>query len=225
VSRVSIRRVTVVLALAAAALALLGLASLLLSPGDPEPNTWAYVFDLDAEGTLPSWFQSGLLLACAALLGLIGRSRAPGDRFARHWKILACLFVYLSADEAASLHETGGFWISEGFGWMGSLGVYVWLIPAVALLAGLAIGLRAFLLHLPQRIRRTMIAAAVVYVAGAAGMELVEAALDRLEGTPAFGLLTVVEESLEMAGLVLFVNALLSYIADDPKAGTLEIGP
>jgi len=70
-----------------------------------------------------------------------------------------------------------------------------------------------------------MVIAAVVYVAGAAGMEVVEALLDRLWGSLSFSLLTIVEETLEMAGLVIFIHALLSYLKDAPKGGTLVIEP
>ena len=70
-----------------------------------------------------------------------------------------------------------------------------------------------------------MVIAAVVYVAGAAGMEIVEALLDRLSGSFSFSMMTIVEETLEMAGLVLFIHALLAYLKDVPKGGTLVIEP
>jgi len=224
-SRISIRRITVTLVAVTALLAVLGLVTQVLSPGESELYTWAYVFDLDADATLPAWFQTAMLLASGALLWKIGSSRDPDDRFSRHWKILAGVFVYLSADESASLHETLGFWISEHTAWGKSLGVYVWLIPALTLFAGLGIASWKFLRHLPPRTRTAMVIAAVVYVAGAAGMEVVEALLDRLWGSLSFSLLTIVEETLEMAGLVIFIHALLSYLKDAPKGGTLVIEP
>ena len=212
--RISIRRVTVTLAVIAALLAVAGFVTQFRAPGETELGTWAHVFDLDEEGTLPAWFQTVLLLASGALLWKIGSSCEPGDRFSRHWKFLAGVFVYISADENASLHETMGFWISEHFGLEHSLGVYVWLIPALALVVALGIASWKFLRHLPPRIRTTMVIAAVVYVAGAAGMEIVEAIFDRWAGSFSFSLLTIVEETLEMAGLVIFVHALLSYLKD-----------
>ena len=222
-SRISIRGVTVVLVGATAFFAVLGLVMQLRAPGETELGTWAHVFDLDDEGTLPAWFQTAMLLASGTLLWKIGSSREPGDRFSRHWKFLAGVFVYLSADENASLHETLGFWLAEHFGWESSLGVYVWLIPALTLLAGLVIASWKFLRHLPPKSRRSMVIAAVVYVAGAAGMEIAEAFLDRLTGSFSFSLLTIVEETLEMAGLVIFIHALLSYLKDDSREATLAI--
>lgn len=196
-TRISIRRITVTLAVIAASLSVLRLLAQFRSPGESEFGAWSHVFDLDDEGTLPAWFQTAMLLASGALLWKIGSSGEANDRFSRHWKFLAWVFVYLSADENAGLHETLGFWLSEHFGWASSLGVYVWLIPALALVAGLGIASWKFLRHLPPRTRRTMVIAAVVYVAGAAGMEIVEALFDRLSGSFSFSMMTIVEETLD----------------------------
>jgi hypothetical protein len=54
---------------------------------------------------------------------------------------------------------------------------------------------------------------------------MIEARLDELWGTLPFSLLVVVEETLEMAGLVLFIHALLSYIKSLPKGPTLAVEP
>ena len=222
-SRISIRRVTLILAALSASFTVLGIVTQMLSPGPAEQYTWTHVFDLDAEATLPAWFQSGMLLACAALLWLIGSSRRPDERFAGYWKFLAWVFVYLSADENATLHETLGFWISERFG--DSMGVYAWLIPGLALVIWLGLASLKFIRHLPPEIRRGMLVAAVIYLMGAAGMEVIESRLDALWGTLPFSMLTVVEESLEMAGLVIFIHALLAYLKRQPKGPTLIVEP
>jgi outer membrane protein W len=52
----------------------LGLVTRLQSPGETEPYAWGHPFDLDAEGTLPAWFQAAMQLACATLLSTIGSS-------------------------------------------------------------------------------------------------------------------------------------------------------
>jgi len=70
-----------------------------------------------------------------------------------------------------------------------------------------------------------MVLAAIVYVAGAAGIEIVEALVDRLSGSFSFSLLTIVEETLEMAGLVIFIHALLSHLKDVPDRGRIVIEP
>lgn len=227
-SRISIRRVTIALAVVSALFSVLGIVTqfLSISPGPLGhllSDEVAHLFDLDAEAALPAWFQTGMLLASGALLWCIGSSRGPGDGFARSWKFLAWVFVYISADENARIHETLGFWISDHFG--ESMGVYAWLIPGIAFVITIGFASWKFLQHLPPAIRRGMFLAAAVYVSGAAGMEVIEAQLDSLWGTFAFSMLVVVEESLEMAGLVIFIHTLLSYMRSFPRGLTITVEP
>ena len=70
-----------------------------------------------------------------------------------------------------------------------------------------------------------MLIAAAIYLAGAAGMEMIEAPLDELWGSLPFSMLVVVEETLEMAGLVFFIYTLLSCIKSLPKRPTIAVEP
>ena len=103
------------------------------------------------------------------------------------------------------------------------MGVYAWLIPGIAFVIFMASATWRFLGRLPSATRRGLILAAVVYVSGAAGMELVEARLDSLWGTFAFSLLVVVEESLEMAGLVILIHTLLSHLQSTTRGLTVAV--
>ncbi len=216
-SRISIRRVTVTLAVVSGMFTILGLVTQIMFPGPSDQYTWIHMFDLDGEATAPAWFQTEMLFVCAVLLWLIGSSRGPRDGRARYWKFLAAVFVYLSADEDATLHETLGVWISKHVGH--AMDVYAWLIPGIAFVIYMAIVSWKHLRTLPPAIRNGMLLAAVVYVLGAAGFDVIESQLDKLWGTLRFSMLTVVEETFEMAGLVIFIHVLLSYVkvlADGP---------
>ena len=226
--RISIRKVTLTLALISAAFTVLGLVTQMLSVGTGPyghllGDDYAHLFDLDAEANLPAWYQTALLLVSAVLLWVIGASRPATDGFRRHWKFLAWVFVYISADENASLHETMGFWISEHLG--DSMGVYAWLIPGIAFVIFMGFVTWRFLRALPPPIRRGMMIAAAVYVAGAAGVELIEAPMDSMVGTLPFSAVVVVEETLEMAGLVIFIHTLLSYLRTLPRNPALVVEP
>ena len=62
--------------------------------------------------------------------------------------------------------------------------------------------------------------AATLYIGGVIGMELFGGSFPELHGSRAFFLplmITTVEESLEMAGVIIFIWALLVYIADTYK--------
>jgi hypothetical protein len=221
-SRISIRRITVGLVVMSGLFVVLGIVTQALSPGPAEPYTWTHLFDLDAEAALPAWFQTTMLLGCALLLWWIGSVRA-GEPIARSWKLLAAGFVYLSADENATIHETVGFWISHRFG--GALGVYAWLIPGIAFVIVMGLASLKFLRQLPPPFRRQLVIAGAVYLAGAMGVELIEARLDELWGSLPFSMMVVVEESLEMAGMIVLIHALLSYLASLPQRRPLRIDP
>src|SRR5258706_2060445 len=62
--------------------------------------------DVDAESNIPTWYQVVVLLGSGLLLGLnAARVRRAGGRFVGHWRGLAVLFVAMSIDELAQLHE------------------------------------------------------------------------------------------------------------------------
>jgi len=156
------------------------------------------LFDVDREDTFPTWFSSSALLICAALLGIIALQRR-GQRFSRHWLTLALMFVALSADEIAGIHET-----------FNMVSPVPWTIPAgiATLLVGLAY-LR-FLNSLDRSTRHRFILAGILYVGGAVGIEqfqawFVQADVDSF----AYAIWSAAEEGAEMAGVVVFLGALL----------------
>ncbi len=68
------------------------------------------LFNLNNEGNAPSWYSSMTLALCAGLLAAIGLDkRQKHSRYAAHWLVLAAIFIYLSLDEAAEIHEWGCF--------------------------------------------------------------------------------------------------------------------
>ncbi|MEJ7929445.1 hypothetical protein WG922_05605 [Ramlibacter sp. AN1015] len=175
-------------------------------------------FYFDSEGNVPTWFGSALLLAAALVLAVIEAvKRGVRDPYCRHWLLLALLFLALSIDEAASFHEVlikpmvsifnlSGFF---RFGWVVVGGLFVAAVLAYYL---------RFLGSLPARTRMLFLLAGGVYVIGVLGMEMVGGYFF-LEGAAATGMSLVpymvamtMEETLEMAGVLLFIYALLDYL-------------
>ena len=95
------------------------------------------------------------------------------------------------------------------------LSVYAWLVPyAIGCLAFLVIYAR-FLKQLPREDKLNILLAGIVYVAGAAGAELIGALYVHVYHTEhaiGYDIESAIEESLEMTGVILFVYALLRYI-------------
>ena len=205
------------LAAAVALLALLGLGALLLVhlAGWAPSRHLVQLLLLDVEHNVPTLFQGVLLAACGALLLLVARVVAErGGPFVGHWRLLGAIFFLLALDEVLRLHERTIAPLREGLGTSGALH-FAWVLPAAVLLVVLGIAYLRWLAALPPRFRRLALVAAALYVGGALVMEMVGGILagGGREGTLAYGLMTTVEETGEMAGLALFLVALVDHLA------------
>ncbi len=178
------------------------------------------LFDLNRESNIPSWYSSCALLFCAYLLANIAYLKKDFS-YSGHWKVLSSIFVYLSADEAAELHEKWNFLLHPLIHTTGPL-AFPWVIPFSIFVIIVLLSYLKFLGHLTPKIRWLFLAAGAIYVGAALGSELIEGYLLGDSGieTFAFQLAVALEESLEMFGIVIFMYALLSYLQ-----GLLENSP
>ncbi|HEX6142050.1 MAG TPA: hypothetical protein VFZ01_04990, partial [Geminicoccaceae bacterium] len=128
------------------------------------PVLLVYAFDFDRENNLPTWFSSVTLLACALVLFLIWRGRSlQGDPQALWWAGLGLAFLYLSIDEASSLHEATVPKVQTLVGATGAL-YAAWAIPAAIALAGFALIYLRFFLSLPRRMQVLFLLAGALFV-------------------------------------------------------------
>ncbi len=188
---------------------------------------WGFArqFHMSEENNLPSWYSSTILLLCAGILAMIACAKQQArDPFAMHWVVLGGLFLGLSVDEAASLHEQlnlGLARIHRGAG----LWFYEWVIPAAILVFLVGIAYLRFLMALPGQTRVRFVLAAGLYVGGALGCEMIEGWHDSLYGkfnlTGRYQLLILAEELSEMLGVAVFAYALAVYYRD--QVGSLLI--
>ena len=180
------------------------------------------MFDLDNENNAPSLFSALQLLLAAILL----ESIAAGKRLRQaplrwYWTALAIGFLVLAIDEGVALHERVGWPLAR---WLRRHGVlmpiapgFTWIIPGVAGAVAAGLVLRGFLTRLPVRISRHFLIAGAMFAAGALGVEAIEGRWFALHGDDnyTFVLLVVLEESLEMTGVLLFIRALFRYRAEE----------
>lgn len=167
---------------------------------------------LSYERNLPTWYASGLLLACALVLA--GIARAAGlthEPARRHWWALAVLFAYISLDESVGLHEHLGGLLS-----LGGVLYFTWVVPAAVavVLGGLAF--LPFLARLSSRRRAQFIVAGVLYVGGALIMELPLGWWTERHGNDnlVYALIDHLEEALELVGASLFLAALVEELGE-----------
>jgi len=86
-------------------------------------------FSVNTESNIPTTFNT-LILAIASMLTFVIASgkRALKDKYRNEWSLLAFVFLYLSIDEAAMIHEEFSRLFKEAPDFSGWL-QYKWLIP------------------------------------------------------------------------------------------------
>ena len=170
---------------------------------------WLDVLNMDRELNLPTLFSALLLLTSSILLQRL--SQAPGSEAAADWTLLSRIFVFLALDESLQIHE---ILILPGLRHQVHPALAsTWVIPYGLIALGLLWRLRHFLRALPSTTSKRFLRSGSVYVLGSLGMEMVgsfavRTGLIRLHSIW-YGAITGIEESLEILGLILFVQALM----------------
>ncbi len=185
--------------------------------GHPGLMGFVPLFYVDQEGNVPTFFSAALLLCASLLLALISRlTKKANDSRWLQWTILASALLYMAFDEASGIHEllqTPARWL---IGRQNAKGIftYAWVLFGITFILVFVLSYLKFFFSLPSRTRKQFFAAAVVFLSGGLGMELVESYYVGTYGRETFGhaMLVTVEEGLEMAGVIILINALLTYI-------------
>jgi len=179
------------------------------------------LFDIDAEYNIPTFFSMFLLLFSSLLLSVITiLEKKRNTSRAIYWAILSLGFLFMAVDEIVCIHERFVSPIRRlmGDGYRGIFN-FAWVIPGIALVLILVPIFLKFWLRLPPKTRITFLMASTIYIGGCIGFELIGGYYAELHGLKnlTYSMLTTVEESLEMAGVILFIWGLLAYLADNYK--------
>ncbi len=177
-------------------------------------GSYLRIVDLGFEANIPTWYSSLLLFVCSLLLFQISRSvREQSSQYASHWAALSALFLFLSMDEVASLHERSTKPLRQFLGASGFL-YYTWVLPGLFLVLVVGLASVKFLLHLDPRTRRRVLVAGCLFVGGSIGMDMVSGAWAGKHGENGltYLLMSDVEEVLEMTGTLVFIYALLAFL-------------
>jgi hypothetical protein len=197
------------------------------------------IFDVGAERSIPTWFESVQFLLCSILLAVVAIAKKQrSDRYSLHWSVLSIILLLLSLDEVTSIHQAIGqqserlLHNTTGFIPSGPI-TFFWVVPGAAFVFIVLLAYLRFLAHLPQTTRRLFLFAGALFVLGALGIEMLSAqVVSSSSGIANFfgttlalsqgsasaipkilvGLQTSIEEMFEMLGLTVFVYALLAYI-------------
>lgn len=170
-------------------------------------------FDVGGEQTVAAWLSSMIMLLCALLLFYLATmKRHLRQPYATHWLGLAIIFLGLSMDEAVGMHEMMITPMQEMLHTEGAF-LYAWVIPALVFVGAVGLLYLGFLWHLPASFRLRIIVAGAVFVGGAVGFEMLEGALAGFyrQHLVVYEAAIHLEDTLEFAGLILFLNTLLLY--------------
>lgn len=185
------------------------------------------LFSLDEEQNIPTYFSVLLMHFAALLLALITVfNRKQMMPHVSKWAILSFGFLFMAFDESSQFHER--FILPSRALLRGQLftdGIYgvfyfTWVIPGIILVTALGLFFLKFLLYLPTTVRIRFLIAATLYIGGAIGFELIGGRHSELYGEENWGyvMITTIEESLELSGLIFFIWTLLKYCEDHFKA-------
>lgn len=174
------------------------------------------LFDFNTEINIPTIYSSLALMFCSIMLSAIALIQKRLDFSYFHWIGLALIFLFLSVDEIASLHERLTYYVKQFLNTSGMF-FYAWIIPYSIALTVFVITYFRFLLHLPKRIMFLFIVSGVIFVSGAIGFEMLGGWQAELYGVDniRYCLCYTCEELLEMFGIVVFLYTLLSYITTE----------
>ena len=176
------------------------------------------MFSLDGESNLPAWFSGGILAFSALLLLITALAeRRRGEPWIG-WMGLAVIFAFLSLDEVAVVHERLGWAAGDLAGAEGTLQEYAWVAVYLPVVALIGLAYLRFLARLAPPIRNGMLLAALLYVGGAAGIEVLGSPFWNDDATQRgwpYLALVGVEETLEMLGIAVFIRTILRYDAQE----------
>lgn len=173
-------------------------------------------FFFDDEETIPTYFSAINLLFAGILLAVISTVKSQiNDPFTLKWKILSILFIFLSIDEIAGLHEMTIDPLVRAYGLSGYMR-FPWVILGIIFMAGFSLYYYKFLKSLPKPYIKGFFYSCLIFLSGAIGLEIISAKIFiSLEQSPKdlmYNLVTTAEECCEMIGIIMFINVLLSYL-------------
>lgn len=187
--------------------------------GYPTAKGFVPLFNLDGEANVPTHF-SALLMFCNALLCMvisILRKKQGKPEDMKWWFILSLCFLYMSFDEISQIHE---LLIPPIRNMLGDtyLGIFhnAWVIPFIIIVFLMGALMFKFFFSLPKNIRLSFLFAAIIYIGGAIGIEMIGGSFAKGNGQEnlMYNWIVTIEEVLELIGLTWFLRTLLKYIED-----------
>lgn len=180
------------------------------------------LFYIDREKNIPTLYSVLLLSLCAILIFIIAfHRRGKPSSYFPHWLGLAFGFSLMACDEFMMLHELFVRPMNKVLGEDRSAFLnFSWVVPGIIVVTLLAVVYIRFLMKLPSRTRWLFIVAAILYLGGVIGMEILGGYIQKVYGDlqREYIIACHLEESLEYSGTVLFIYSLLDFIKQQAES-------
>lgn len=173
-------------------------------------------FYTDKEANIPTYFNTIILFIPSLQFAIAAAWKfSIKDKFKFQWLGLSLVFLYLSLDEAAVLHEKlippmRAIFNYERFG--GVL-YFAWVIPGMAAVLLFILAYLRFFLNLENKYKILFFISLAIYVSGIIGGEMISGHFAGTIGLKNFtySTYTSIEESLEWIGCSLIIYSMLEY--------------
>ena len=183
------------------------------------------LFQLSAEYNIPSFFSGCLFLISAVFLMQIWKVKQYYNKPRKIWGTLALLYLFLAYDELFKVHELLIHPIRNTLHTTGIL-YSAWVIVYGAGVILLSVLFYPEWKRLNKEFKLWFSAAAITFMSGAVGFEMIGGAyfesVNR-KGDLIYGALYTIEESLEMAGLLIFIYTLMRFLEKELDGAVIVV--
>lgn len=190
-------------------------------------DNWDYwelagLFDMDSEISLYAWYSTTILLFVpACLLAFIGwKKKQSGDKLSWTWFVLAGVFLFLSIDDGAMIHEKLST-VNRLIGLQDLLGggifAWSWWVIYLPIGAVLAVILFRWFINLPRRTQIFIGVGLLVAVIGQIGMETISSLITNSSGEYVGPAWRGLQKFVGRAGLSLIFFGIVDYILINKK--------
>lgn len=172
-------------------------------------NRWIFqFFDVGLEANMPTYFSVLIFLIMGIVAWIIGGiEKSQGNR-AWPWIGTTILLLFLGLDELGEVHEQLTWHTQQLLDVSGFL-AFAWVIPYLIIVALLSIFYIPFLWKL--KYRAWFFWGAIVFITGAAGVEMIGAYFYDTQGVMSAGFIIAssIEEIMEIAGLLIALGGFI----------------
>lgn len=183
-------------------------------------------FDMDKEANIPTLFNSLLLVLSGVLFFIQHNSKKLDDPLHERKQIfiLGVVFSYMALDEITSLHELLINPLREFFDFSGAFH-FSWVVVGLLVVVFFLVYFIPFFLKKPRVVQIGLFLAGFLYVGGALGIEMLGGAYASAYGelNLTYGLITTLEESLELFGIIVLINTVLKELVSNQGIARLEL--